>query len=305
MKKYLSKLIPDSLKAIVRRFSKARKFEAFKKNAVGLDVNALVEGFKKAGFVKGDVLFVHSSLRSLGYIENGAVDIINALKEVVGEEGTLVFPAFTINGSMYQTLADEHSIFDREKSVATTGKITNVFWEGKDAYRSIHPTHSVAAWGKNAKFITEGHYKAETNFGEATPFGKFLSLKGKIVGIGISYGPVTFYHVYEDLNLHLFPEVYLKDRMPARYKLESGEVTSSTFLCHNPDFHKNRIDKVKDKLIEDFFARHFEKNNLSVKVPIGQGSVWSVRSDLLISELEKLHKKNITIYNVDAANQQP
>jgi aminoglycoside 3-N-acetyltransferase len=300
MKKYISKLIPDSLKVAVRRFSKARKFEEFKKNAVGLDVKTLVEGFKKAGFEKGDVLFIHSSLRSLGYIENGAVDIINALKEVVGEEGTLVFPAFTINGSMYQTLADESHIFDPKKSVATTGKITNVFWEGKDVCRSIHPTHSVAAWGKHARFITEGHHKAETNFGKGTPFGNFLSLKGKIVGIGISYGPVTFYHVYEDLNLSLFPDVYLKDRIPARYKLENGEIASSSFLSHNPEFHQNRIDKVKDKHIEDFFARHFEANNLSQKVPIGQGSVWSIKSDVLISELEKLHKKNITIYSVDA-----
>ena len=38
---------------------------------------------------------VHSSMSSLGYVVNGALDVIDALLEAVGPEGTLLMPAHT------------------------------------------------------------------------------------------------------------------------------------------------------------------------------------------------------------------
>ncbi|MFC2176574.1 AAC(3) family N-acetyltransferase, partial [Bacteroidota bacterium] len=182
MKRFLKKIIPESIKEKIKRIVKQIRLLVFKKEATHLSSDQLVKEFKKAGIQKGDALFIHSSLKGLGYIENGAITVIEALKQVVTEEGTLIFPTFTIKGSMYETLSDETLVFDPKSSASTVGYITNQFLKSGNVYRSLHPTHSVAAWGKHAEYITSNHYELSTNFGENTPFGKFLDLNGKVLG---------------------------------------------------------------------------------------------------------------------------
>lgn len=295
MNNRLKRLIPKFLKTFIKSLLRKKDFDEFKEKAIKLNRDILIRDFKKAGIQRGDTLFVHSSLRGLGYIENGPIDIIEAFKEVLTEEGTLVFPTFTLNGSMYEALKDQDHIFDPKTSESTVGAITNTFLNSENIYRSLHPTHSVSAWGKHAEYITRDHYCAKTNFGEGTPFGKFLELNGKVTGLGITYGPVTFYHVYEDLNLEKFPEVYLPDVYKGKLLNEHGELIESDTLCHNPDFHKTRIDKTPG--IESYFSKQFD-GNISHKTSIGDGSIWWMYSSDLIQELDKLYKQGITIYKV-------
>ncbi|MDH7476833.1 MAG: AAC(3) family N-acetyltransferase [Candidatus Bathyarchaeota archaeon] len=54
-------------------------------------------GLKKLGLKKGDIVGVHSSLSSFGYVEGGADTIIDALLEVVGKEGTITMPTHSNN----------------------------------------------------------------------------------------------------------------------------------------------------------------------------------------------------------------
>ena len=60
----------------------------------------LCKDFVSIGIKKGDTVMVHSSLSSMGNVEGGAQTVIEALKEVVGVEGTLLFPAFTFSTSL-------------------------------------------------------------------------------------------------------------------------------------------------------------------------------------------------------------
>ena len=50
--------------------------------------NALTE----LGIQKGDVMVVHSSLKSFGHVEGGADAVIDACLETLTPSGTLVFP---------------------------------------------------------------------------------------------------------------------------------------------------------------------------------------------------------------------
>ena len=49
------------------------------------------------GIKKDDIIFVHSSFKSLGAIEGGAKTFIDALVSYFEKDGTLVFPAFSFN----------------------------------------------------------------------------------------------------------------------------------------------------------------------------------------------------------------
>ena len=56
----------------------------------------LLQLFCQLGLNITDDVMVHSSMRSLGYVVNGAVDVIDALITVVGlDEGTILMPAHT------------------------------------------------------------------------------------------------------------------------------------------------------------------------------------------------------------------
>ena len=59
----------------------------------------LKKDMQNLGISAGDLLVVHSSFKSLGLVEGGAECVIAALKDVLGPEGTLVFPTFTYSTS--------------------------------------------------------------------------------------------------------------------------------------------------------------------------------------------------------------
>jgi len=291
----LKKLIPKSVKSWLKRIIKNRKFKKFEEESKHYECADLVKYFHASGLRRGDAILIHSSLRSLGYIKGGAKTVIEALMQTVGEEGTLLFPTFTIDASMQNTLSNDQYIFDPETSPSTVGSITNAFLKFEGVSRSIHPTHSVAAWGKNATYITSEHYQLESNFGVGTPFGKFLELNGYVMGLGVNYGPITFYHTYEDHNLEKFPEVYYPTKYKSRVK-DNGTVVETLTWCHNVAFHQVRIEKVPE--IESFIRNYFEDNDHSKRTPCCDGELWLISTQTMIKELDNLYKQGKSIYHV-------
>ena len=49
----------------------------------------LITDLRRIGVNKGDIIYVHSSLKSIGWLENGADTLIEAFLVVLGDEGTL------------------------------------------------------------------------------------------------------------------------------------------------------------------------------------------------------------------------
>lgn len=52
----------------------------------------IVQKLRKVGLEKGDAVMVHTSLKRMGYVCGGAQTVIEALMEVVGENGTIMMP---------------------------------------------------------------------------------------------------------------------------------------------------------------------------------------------------------------------
>ncbi len=147
------------------------------------------------GINKGDTLLVHSSLRSLG----GAnpKDVIDGLLYALGEEGTLVFPALS-----YMHCNPDQREFDYYKTQSNVGALPEYFrTETEGVKRSLNPTHSCCAIGKNAVYITSGHILDNTPCGENSPFKRLMQLKGKILFIGCGMGPNTSMHAVEELSV--------------------------------------------------------------------------------------------------------
>lgn len=165
----------------------------------------IAQALSKLGVEEGDTILVHSSLSSIGYVPGGAETVIDALLECVGEDGTIVMP--TLTGQIFDSPDYPPSFLSNKP--CWTGTIPEAFRKRSEACRSMHPTHSVAAMGKNARSIVEGHEEAKTPCGEGTPYLKISKLGGKILFIGAGLGSNTTFHSVEELAklyYHLQPE---------------------------------------------------------------------------------------------------
>ena len=52
----------------------------------------IIQKLREVGLERGDAVMVHTSLKRMGYICGGAQTVIEALMEVVGENGTIMMP---------------------------------------------------------------------------------------------------------------------------------------------------------------------------------------------------------------------
>ena len=185
----------------------------------------IISDLKTLGVKSGDVLLVHSSLSSMGYVDGGADAVIDALLEVLGNEGTLLFPAFSFS-PCYRT-----SEFSHNDTPSCVGKISEVFRKRKGVIRSFHPTHSVSAIGKYALEMISGHEKDDTPVGVNSPLRKLPKYDGKILMLGCSLHSNSFMHGMEELA-----EVFYVLRGHQEYKMIDKDGNVSYVKIRRHDF---------------------------------------------------------------------
>lgn len=172
---------------------------------------ALETFFKSLGICRGDTVLVHSALSRLGHIQGGPRTIIGALLRITGPEGTLVMPAFPFGGSM-QEYVSSSPVFDLRTTPSLSGALSEEFRRLPGVRRSLHPTHSVCAFGRHAEALVRDHELSGSPCGPLSPFGKIKDVRAKVLRIGT--GAVTLYHHLQEIvgypNLHLPTEVSLR-----------------------------------------------------------------------------------------------
>ncbi|MDQ0215892.1 aminoglycoside 3-N-acetyltransferase [Oikeobacillus pervagus] len=173
-------------------------------------IETLINDFTCLGIHPGMTVIVHSSLSSIGWVCGGEVAVIQALMEIVTEEGTIIMPTQSTENTdpkywQYPPIPEEWWNDVRQYmpayDPATTptlgmGKIPETFRKFPGVLRSNHPTSSFAAWGKHAAYITENH-SLDYPFGEQSPLAKIYSLDGSILFIGVDYDSCTSMHLSE------------------------------------------------------------------------------------------------------------
>ncbi len=164
------------------------------KNEVVVTKDDIVKGLRGLGLKKGDIIGVHSSLSAFGYVEGGADAVVDALIEVVGEEGAVVVPTYSVNRQFI-----ELTPWDRENNVAWklrfseydpattpcwTGIIPETLRKRPGAVRGSHISHSLAAIGKNAAELCQG-------------WDKLYEYDGYILLLGVLFNRCSSLHLAE------------------------------------------------------------------------------------------------------------
>jgi len=291
-------IVKEILKAILRKGRKVkRRIEI--KAAPTMTKEEIKRDLRELGVRKGDVILVHSSLKRIGYVDGGAIAVLEALMETVSMSGTLVIPTYhTVGGSMYATCLKKDYIFDPRTAPTHLGAIPSTALQYPGVIRSIHPTHSISAIGKDAKYITEAHHLADSTFGKDSPWERLVKLDGKVLGLGVSMGPVTFYHMVEDMILDEFP---LPVRMEKTYFLKckdwNGKLLKVPVNPHDPQFARKRIDQKNREDLRKYFWNEFTKAGLLNVGKVGQATSWLISAQFFYKHLVKLAKEGITIYS--------
>lgn len=196
-----------------------------------------------AGIAAGDVIMVHSSLKSFGHVDGGAEAVVDALLKAVGPEGTVVVPTLT---ATYTSGSASGLAWNRSRTPSRVGAVTETLRTRPGAVRSEHPTHSLAAIGQRAAELMSGHWPAST-FNIDGPYGKYVKAGGKIVFLGVLPVCNTMLHAVEDW----LEMPYLKDAFAVVERpdgtTETVKVTKAP-LGHRDFYHKQgRIHRMLEE----------------------------------------------------------
>lgn len=157
----------------------------------------LVRGLRSLGLQGGDVVLVHSSLGGLGWVEDGAETVIDALIEAVGPSGTVLFP--TLTGTENDGPA-QPPVIELATTPCWTGTIPETARRRPEALRSVHPTHSVSAIGAQEDAYTTGHEASQTPCDRHSPYVRLMEEGGKILLLGgVTHESNTSLHALEEM----------------------------------------------------------------------------------------------------------
>lgn len=191
----------------------------------------LIWDIHNAGIKEDEILMIHSSLKSVGKLKDGAESLIEAFIANM-PKGLLIFPTHT-----WASIQKDEQIFDVDSSDSCVGALTNIARKMPGFKRSMHPTHSVCAYGVGRDEYLKLDLAAKTPASPNGCFGVLKNMKAKILFLGAPLSKNTFVHSIEE-------ELNVEDR----------------FTDHIYHF----ISKDADKKLDFYMPRHFSTKSAHI-----------------------------------------
>jgi len=192
----------------------------------------IIDGLIKLGLEHGMAVEVHSSLSSLGYVEDGASTIITALIEVVGEQGAIVMPADLISPLLPLTEDDKaigivakvRMLDENANEKSGMGVIADTFRHWPDTCLG-KGVHRVCAWGRDAERASQERYEY------------LLSEDGWALLIGVDIHRCSSMHIAEE-KVKVPQEIRDHFRLPDAIQQELNRAYPDPewyVICGNPN----------------------------------------------------------------------
>ncbi len=178
-------------------------------------VASLCEDLRALGIVPGDLVLVHSSLSSLGWVCGGSQAAVMGLLAALSSsnaKGTLVMPAHSgewsdpaewrhppVPEEWIPIIRDNMPAYDPDMTPTRgMGKIPETFRKFPGTHRSANPQLSFTANGPLAHRILEGH-PLSPMLGMSSPLGFLYANDAKVLLLGVDYDKCTALHLAESM----------------------------------------------------------------------------------------------------------
>ncbi len=148
----------------------------------------IADQLRDLGVGEGGVLLAHTSFRAVRPVEGGPVGLIEALRDALGSDGTLVMPSWS---------GDDDDPFDplTTPTPPSLGVVADTFWRLPGVLRSNH-FHAFAAAGPEAARVTSDPLPLPPHIPES-PVGRVHHLGGQVLLLGVGHDADTTLHLAE------------------------------------------------------------------------------------------------------------
>jgi len=189
----------------------------------------LVHDLRQLGVAPGQVLMLHASVKSVGWIVGGPNVIIEALLDVLTPSGTLMMYVGWQDGTYemaqwpeekQRAYLEECPAFDpaTSRGVAEWSILNDCLRTWPGAHRSANPEASMVAVGAAAEWLVADH-PLQYGYGWGSPLEKLVEIGGSVLLLGSPLDAVTLLH-YSECIAQLPNKRVVRYRVPI---LESGE----------------------------------------------------------------------------------
>lgn len=221
-----------------------------------MDRKELGASLRQVGLKSGDTVFVHSSLKALGPVEGRADAVLDAFLDVLRPDGHLIVPTHS-----WATVNDLQPVFHQTHTPSTVGVLTNKVRLMSGTFRSLHPTHSVAALGPRAEIFCAGHELDDTPCSPRSPYARLCDWNGKVVLLGVDLRRCTLFHCFEEMageaaTLGIEPQI--------RYLIRADGSELQIHYRGHWGHTSDHYDRVEGALLAE---------GIMTKTPLGQGEI--------------------------------
>lgn len=167
-------------------------------------------GLRQLGLEQGQVVEVHSSLSSFGWVAGGPATVVDALMNVVGAEGSIVMSAYPVSKVLplseeekaWGILAKVRLYGEDYRGPTGMGVIADEFCRRPGTI--LGPTwHRVCAWGRRAEQLSQGYQV-------------LLEMDGQVLLLGVDIERCSCMHQAEKYPLP--PEITRCFEIPAEIR---------------------------------------------------------------------------------------
>jgi len=158
-----------------------------------LQQNEIHRFLAEAGIRPDGTVLIHTSMKALGEVEGGCDGLIDAFTSYL-REGLFLIPTHT-----WATVTPENPVYDVRRSIPCIGALPTVAAFRKDGVRSLHPTHSVAAFGKRAKEFVDGEEAATSPCSPGGVWQRLYDEGATILLIGVGLNRNTYIHAVDEM----------------------------------------------------------------------------------------------------------
>jgi aminoglycoside 3-N-acetyltransferase len=159
----------------------------------------LENGLRALGLPTGSSVIVHTAMSAFGHLLGGAPAVVDAVRAVLGPEGTLVVPTMTWFSSYLRSPAWPPPLSVEAYDPALTppdrnmGQVPWEVWRRPIARRSAHPLMSITAIGPRAAALAGDHPMSDP----LRPYRRLAESGGWVLLQGVDHTRNTTIHAAE------------------------------------------------------------------------------------------------------------